>query len=272
MTLTATLVPPPATPDFRIYLQGLLVARCKRNPAYSIRSFARAIGTDHSTLSQFLRGKRRISGKLMRTWATQVGLGPVETEDFIHTNLSGASKGGALQSPPMRELSLDAFRLIADWYHYAILELVDTRDFRADARWIARSLGISVAEAHEAIERLMRLELLQTREDGSLKRRPGRVTTTGNGFTAAAFRQLQAQVLEKALRALEEIPPERRDQSSMTFAFDTARLPEAKAILRKFRRQFCDRLQQGTVGNSVYQLGLSFYPVSTVGAPERGEL
>ncbi len=43
----------------------------------------------------------------------------------------------------------------------AILALTRTADFHADSRWIARTLGVSVDEVNVALQRLLRLGLLQ---------------------------------------------------------------------------------------------------------------
>ena len=57
-------------------------------------------------------------------------------------------------------LTGETVALIADWYHFAILELTRLSEFRADSRWIARVLDISVDEVNVALQRLIRLDLL----------------------------------------------------------------------------------------------------------------
>ena len=54
-------------------------------------------------------------------------------------------------------MSIDKFSVISEWYHYAILELTYVSGFKADYKWIARKLSITVEEAKVAIERLIRL-------------------------------------------------------------------------------------------------------------------
>ena len=152
--------------------------------------------------------------------------------------------------------------MIADWYHYAILELVTLDSFQPSPKWIAKKLGISLHQASAAIERLQRLEYLETDEQGRWINCSGNNTTVGNDFTAVAFRKLQRQVLEMAVVALEEVPLEDRDQSSMTLAIDSSRLPEIKEELRSFRRHLTEKYQRPGPRDSVYHLGLSFYPVT----------
>jgi uncharacterized protein (TIGR02147 family) len=78
----------------------------------------------------------------------------------------------------------------------------------------------------------------------------------------SARKSLQRQILTKALAALDDVPIENRDQSSMTLAIDSSKLNEAKKMLKKFRRDFTKHLQESKIRNHVYHLSLSFYPVT----------
>lgn len=46
----------------------------------------------------------------------------------------------ALSDP--NQLSMDQFAIIADWYHFAILNLINTPGFKSDISWIAKRLGL----------------------------------------------------------------------------------------------------------------------------------
>jgi plasmid maintenance system antidote protein VapI len=261
---------PAASPgDFRRFLQQELVRRCRGNPRYSLRSFARALSIEPSALSKILRGRRAVTPAMFASLSQKLALTAEQAEALRPAQpvLRALARGAGGDEPAepsdsgYRQLTLDTFHLISDWYHYAILELTAVRQFEPDARWVARALGLSVAEAQEAVERLVRLGFLKV-ERGRWVDCSDSVTTVGNEFTAAAFRQLQRQVLEMALGALEDVPLEQRDQSSMTMAINSRRLPEAKERIKRFRRQLCAFLQAGGSKDRVYQLGISLYPVS----------
>ena len=78
----------------------------------------------------------------------------------------------------------------------------------------------------------------------------------------AARRKLQTQILEKAKLAIENTPITERDQSSITMAIDSNKIPEAKERIKQFRRDLCDFLKDSPNQNRVYHLSLSLYPVS----------
>ena len=89
----------------------------------------------------------------------------------------------------------------------------------------------------------------------------GNLSTTNNPFTNIAFKHLQKQVLSMAIESMDMVPMERRDQSSITFAINSSKLGHAKELLKKFRRELAELMQTGEK-DEVYQLSMSFYPVT----------
>lgn len=236
-------------------LQEELLRRCKKNAKYSLRAFAKALGVDASLLSKILRGERVPGRKVAETIAQRLEL---KAQDRARLFGVGAVSNG------YQDLTLDHFHLIADWYHYAIFELFVVKDFKSEPRWIAARLGITASEARLALERLERLELVERDEKGRYRRVTDHITTVGNTFTASAFRKLQKQILKQALSALEEIPMNYRDQSSLTVAIRADRIDGVKQKIKAFRRELCQELEQDQERDSVYQLSVSFFPVTGV--------
>jgi DNA-binding MarR family transcriptional regulator len=250
---------PSSDDTIRRALQSELIRRCQKNPKYSLRSYARSLGLDPSTVSQILRGKRGLAQKQRDRLLQQVSwLG----EALVQTGAAADSKG---PTPEFTPLTLDAFTVIADWHHFALSQLLQLpaldHDPRTLPRQAARALGITVSEVRAALERLERLEIIVLENDRYVVHE-GNITTTGNAFTAAAYRKLQKQLLEKSITALEELPIEVRDQTSMTMRMRASRLPEARERLRKFRREFCAEFEADPACDEVYQLCLSYFPLS----------
>jgi uncharacterized protein (TIGR02147 family) len=256
--------------EFRFFLQEELIRRCKRNPRFSLRAFARALDVEASALSKILNGKRALTRRMLHRMSEQLGLGPDQVSEFerILPNTRSGTRRAQRTEGDFRQVSVDVFNAISDWYHYAILELLTVRGFQPNAQWIARAVGISVSETNFAIERLERLGLLEQLPDGSW--RAGQMTTTGSNYTAAAFRKLQKQILLQASDAVDSVPLELRDQSSMTMAVRLDRLPQAKDKIRAFRRELCAFLQEGGTHDEVYQLTISLFPASRVHEIEPG--
>src|SRR2546421_309690 len=94
--------------DFRLFLQSILVERCKKNSNYSLRAFAKSLRIDHATLSQILRGKRSLSEATKQKLGEALGLGPAEMEKFKTCGV----KTGVIEPAQVRhfrQLALDTF-------------------------------------------------------------------------------------------------------------------------------------------------------------------
>lgn len=273
MSNVASVCPESNTQDFRFFLQEELLRRCKKNPRFSLRAFARTLDVEASSLSKILNGKRTLTKKMLHRLCTQLGLGPDQVKEF-EDRLPQASppRQGATGGLPLsgrddyQQVSADTFNAISDWYHYAILELITVRGFEASPIWIARVLDITASEANFAIERLRRLGLLKSRDDGNWE--AGKLTTNAEGgeVTAAAFRKLQRQILSQAIDVMENVPLTERDQSSITMSVSKERLAEAKNRIRAFRRELCAFLQDDAPHDDVYQLSISLFPVTRLAA------
>lgn len=245
-------------PDFRVFLRQDLVQRCRRNPQYSLRAYARFLQTEPSALSRLMRGRRALSRKMFAHLADRCGLSPEQRTHF-HDRHFGLPAAETPESS-YETITADRFQLLADWYHWALVELVRVEGFSNDARRLARVLGISVAEVQEALARLLRLGLL--REDGGQWIAVDRFTTVDFPGSTTALRELQRQYLQKASAALEDIPFEERDQSTLTLACDPADLPQLKKAIRQFRRSLDSLAARGAHKQRVYALTVALFPLT----------
>lgn len=250
----------PASPSssFRLRLQSELAARCARNPQYSLRSFARHLDIDHSTLSQFLRGKRKLTEATIQKLGAALKISSQEIESYIEHH-----RRWPVADPSVEEatrLTRDAAEMISDWYHYAILELTRLESFRADSSWVARVLGISVDEVNVALVRLCHLGLLSMEGDRWVDRSQGLVVSVGD-FTQTAIDRLWSQVRALALASLKD-PARIHEHSSMTLAVDSKRLPEITEKIASFRSDLLEMLQQDSAPNDVYRLEISLFPIT----------
>jgi transcriptional regulator with XRE-family HTH domain len=239
---------------FRLWLQKQFTERCKKNPRYSLRAFAKTLDLDASSLSQILSGKRKLSKKGIQNICDKLSATPKELQMFGLIENNNETEENYLQ------VDIDTFSVISEWYHYAILELTYVSGFKTDPRWIAKKLSITVEESKSAIERLKRLGLL-LEENGSLIKSSKRLTNNGTVNTSGAHKELQKQIISKALIAVDEVPQDEKDITSMTMAIDTKNLDKARLIIQKFRRDLCELLEDGNQ-EQVYNLGIQLYPIS----------
>lgn len=249
--------------SIRHLLQREFLERCGKNRVYSLRGYARALAINPSSLSRILRCERPVSEKMAVRLAARLGIKKFKPDRSQDLKIARGSSGGP-KKIDYHQLSEDTFSVISDWYHFAILELTYLKNFRSQVAWIARALSINVAQANAAIERLLRLNLLTFDSTGTWKNTSGSHTNLNDDNKAAAYRKLQKSVLEMALSALAEVPIEERDQTAMTMAINTKRLPEAIEAITEFRRKISAICEQDTERDQVYQLGISLYPLTRI--------
>jgi transcriptional regulator with XRE-family HTH domain len=112
--------------DLPAMLATELGRRRGRNPRYSLRAFARALGTHHTTLSQILHRRRRLTARAINQLGARMGL----SEDAM-----GRAR---------REESCAA-----------ILRLTADPRFRPDSRRIAIMTGIPLDDVNVALHWLL---------------------------------------------------------------------------------------------------------------------
>jgi uncharacterized protein (TIGR02147 family) len=155
---------------------------------------------------------------------------------------------------------LDKFRIVADWHHFAILALANTRGFRKDPNWIARRLGIKVPETKDALERLISIGLLVP-QGKTLKAVNDANITTSDDVRSAAIQENHNQHLRKSAEALRTIIPELREFHNITLSANLSDVVRAKKLLREFIVRFNAEIESPQ-SEEVFQLNFQFYPLS----------
>jgi uncharacterized protein (TIGR02147 family) len=222
---------------------------------------AQQLGLPSGRLSEILNGRRRLSRPLAEKISEALAYPPKKRAKFL--DLVDSQNGGWIETtekPGYLQLSTDAFHVLADWYHFAILSLIETDDFNPAPAAIAQRLGISPTQARSSLDRLIRLGLIRVLTDGTILKTSANISTT-HDVESAALRFSHKQNLELAIASLEDHAINERDITSMTMAVDSEKLPIAKAMIKKFRRDVCTFLEGG-VKNEVYNLNVQLIPLT----------
>ncbi len=249
--------------DPRTLLRQELARRCEKNPRYSLRAFARALGMSHTVLSLVLSGKRPPSRGVLTKAVETLSLSAEERAALLE-KWNTASARRSILSIGYQQIDLDKVAVISEWHYFAILSLLEVRGARWEARWISRRLGIPEVMASAAMERLERMGLVA--KQGARWRQTGLPLKVENSVSTPATRRFQHQILEKAIHSLENDPMEVRHMSSTTLAMDPSQIPYAREKIRQFRRQLARSLERKGPRTVVYNLATQIYPIS-----QRGE-
>jgi uncharacterized protein (TIGR02147 family) len=258
--------------NYRDILKDELERRCQHNPRYSLRAFARDLDLSPARVSEILQSKTGLSKERAIEVAKKLGFSASETEYFADLVESEHARSQVKKNLAKIRLNkhenkthqlvqLDTFKLISDWYHFAILELLTLKCAQHKVSWISESLQISEYEAQSAIERLIRLGFLIVKKGKWLPADENSVTTAE--ISSDAIRRFHAQILTKAIQALNLQPIEERDFTTLTLAFSRGQMQDAKDELKKLRRDFVKKFGSSEQSDSVYCLAFQFFQLTS---------
>jgi transcriptional regulator with XRE-family HTH domain len=246
-----------ADSGYRALLWQELADRKAHNPQYSLRAFARDLGISVTALSQALSSKRHLSKKNLLKVAEKLALSPNQVRRLLESIYSTEAREE--NSNEHRQLEEDCFRIMSDWYFYAILNLARLKDNRADPRWIADRLQISSIEAKNALLILRRSGFIVI-QDGKLSRRAAPLLFTPK-TNIPALTKFQKQNLKAAEKSLDLDPVEARYLVSFVMPADVGKIEAAKEMILKFQKRMTKFLESGSP-TEVYSLSIQLFPLS----------
>ncbi|OFZ45708.1 MAG: hypothetical protein A2381_14760 [Bdellovibrionales bacterium RIFOXYB1_FULL_37_110] len=261
---------------YQHYLRAEFEGRKLRNPSYSLRAYARDIGLAAPKLSEILRGKCGLSEESAKKLATELALSEKEASVFINQVIAKHSRKKTEREKAQKileslkehhsfdEIALDAFKIIADWYHFAILELTEVEDFRSNISWIAKRLNLTKSVTSEAVERLFDTGLLAKKSNGDWYQTEA-ILATPSGIPSSEIKKHHRQILSKAEDALINVPIKERDFSTTTLAVSESQLDEIQKEIKDFRRRLAKKINQSKNKERVYCLSIQFFPLDYKG-------
>jgi len=260
--------------DYRDFLRALYTERKARGLSY--RWLARRAGlSSPSFLKSVIDGQKNLAPTTATRVAVALGLREDgseyfrllvqanQTDDAAEQRRIRAQLARLRRHQDVQELAAARDAYYREWYFPAIRELATTTHFRADARWIARTLRpkITIPAAKRALAVLERIGLLRRDAAGELRASNQQVTTElePKSDQVATFHRA---MLERAASALSDIARDERDISSITLCVEPNGLPAFKKRIQQLRRELLDEFDAGASGAQVVQLNLQLFPVS----------
>lgn len=235
----------------------------RANPHYSLRAYARDLGVHPATMSQIIKGNRPLPLKDSGRVVEKMNLGPKERTLFLESLLKSKVKLDNIKIDDLDErfmLDESHYKIIAEWEHYAVLDLFELKGFEATLLEISQRLGITENRADVVVNNLLTAGLLSAEKDATFKKVHEDVRTTED-IKSQALKDSHKEAMKMGIDKLDEIEVELRDFSSTTVAVDLDKLPEAKAIIREFRQKMSKLLRDGEK-TDVFQLAIQFYPLT----------
>ena len=256
----------------QIAIQNLLRRKLteaqSRNPNYSIRAFAAKLKMNSGPLSAILNGKRFISKIIAEQIAEELYLDPQEKADLLklfpekRRYVKMTTKNIDYTDPAYLALSAAQFRAISEWQHYAILSLMNIKDFKGTPEWISTRLGISLNQVEQAIDRLISCGMIEEKDDGSFVRQIPKIRTTDD-IIDLSIKKSHEETLDIAKKKLHDVDIKERDFSHITLGINPEALPKAKVLIREFQDKLSELLETGPK-SEVYRFSTQLFPLTII--------
>lgn len=259
--------------EARHILSEALNERLAHNPGYSLRAFARSLEISPQLLSNVINGKRGLSATLAEKIANKIHLSEYEKTLFMESLKATFSRSKAQRivaraklrsmrsTGHAKNLELDLFKIISNWHHLALLELIKVADTKKNnPSWFAKKLGISENEVVMALGRLERLELVSKLVAGWKVNQD--IVIADKGISSESVRNFHRQILEKATQALSTQTSHERYGSSSVIPIRVKNVEVAKKLIQEFRIKFDNEISDSENGEEIYGLSFQFFRLS----------
>jgi uncharacterized protein (TIGR02147 family) len=263
--------------DYREFLREYYREKKATEYGFSHRSFSRRAGLQSSNyLKLVMEGERNLTPEMANQFAAACRLSDRESDYFCELVAFNQARDTRERDRCHERLrrfreyrkihKLDAAQAAyhSSWYVPAIRELAALENFSGDPKWIASLLKpkIAQAQAQQALDTLLALGLLVRKDDGKLEQSSPLVTTGSAGPLGHHVANYHRAMMAQAAEALDTVPREEREISSLTLCVSQDVLLELKERIREFRRELLQLAELEGKPERVVQLNFQLFPMS----------
>jgi len=265
--------------DYRAFLREWLEDERLRRPAVSLRWAAQRLAMDPSLFSKILAQERHLSHSRVQPVCDLLGLEGAEAEYFRLCVHYAKSKGHReaqacfVRMAELRRVSpvpLDDIQVAywESWIHVALRSLLSCGRFGDDWERLGGMLRPrqSARKVREAVLLLERIGLAAKDDDGIWQVRDA-FLRDGSSAQAPMVRHFHRQSLLLSLEAIESLPKECRDLSSLTVSIPPEGYPRLVEMIREFRSRVLATVAGMDSPDRVYQLSLQLVPLGLPDEP-----
>jgi uncharacterized protein (TIGR02147 family) len=257
------------------FLKHVLLEKKHKNPLFSVRAWSKHLGfTSASMLASVLREDRRLKPALAIKIGRTLGLSEEERKYFeilaLLENAQTLEEKAIYEDVlnflrPRHEylnVELEKFKLISDWYHSVILEMINLKGFLGELNFITSRIigGLPAVTLQKAVVRLRALGLLKVRRDGKWVRTP-KEPYSGEDVPNEAIRNHHSQMLDRAKLAIAEQSVTERVFWGSSIAIRLSDFNKVEKLIQQFHRQV-HKLESKGDADEVYRLNTQFFKLT----------
>lgn len=261
--------------DYRAWLKERAEELKGEKPFFSYRFIALKLGINAGLVARVFNGQAHLSLKHLAGIAKLYGLLGAEAEYFeelVRFGRAKTQKDGDRHFARLQAIRGVTFRTVADdqieyygaWQHNALRTLLSIQSFKGQNYKRLGAMLVPPLEAQavkESLELLEKLKLVVRAKDGTYEV-PDALVSTGPEWKGALIRRFQREMIRLSAEALEAVPREERDVSSLTLPFSMCLMDIARERLRAFRQEMLALSRECENEDCVLQLNLQLFPVA----------
>ena len=240
----------------------------------SYRFLAKRLDIDPGFLVHIIQGSKHLAEKNIAAFAKYIGLNKRESAYFERLVLFGKARGEReiaecfkllmeLRDTCRREVNTRQYQYYLHWYIPAIRCLIAATEFTGNYAALGAQLvpSISAKEAEQSVKLLEKLGMIK-RGSGNVWETLDQHISTGDAWTSHTIRGFQKQTLELAVSALENLPKEDREISTLTFSIPKSEINAVQEMVREFRSRMANWAISTQDGDSVFQMNIQVFPLA----------
>jgi uncharacterized protein (TIGR02147 family) len=263
--------------DYRAYLRAYYDAAKRRPSGFSFRAFSKRAGFSSPNFFKLvIDGDRNLGSDSVGKFADALGLDDSErafftdlvafeqAENKVEKNRAFERLASSRRFRSARRIDSQLHDYLSHWYHPAIRELVMSREFREDPRWIAAQVRptITVKQAAHALELLLDLGLVVRNSQTQRLELREPTLTTEHEVMALGVANFHKQMLERATESIDTVPSALRDLAALTVCISSNRIGEVKERIHQFRESITELCENDPDASVVYQLSVQWFPLT----------
>jgi uncharacterized protein (TIGR02147 family) len=261
--------------DYRQFLKAIYDYNKSHNKIFSYRYIGQKVGMEASFIVRVFQGIAHISDDSVERWSSFLkleGKTALYFNALVHFCKTRSTiereacfkKLISLRDFQADQITSDQFSFFEKWYHIPIRSLLGMSWIDKSPKVISKLLvpNISVEEVERSIELLIRLGLVLKDQDDNYTLKSDFITPDLRNAPALAVRSFQHQTIALADQALEQIPKQLRDISTVSITLDPNDLVAIQDQIVQFRQSIMEFSRECEKPTTMFQLNIQLFPLT----------
>ncbi len=260
--------------DYREYLRDHYQFNKGNHRFFSLRYIARKTGIDASYYIKIVNKKKHIADRAIPVLIEFLKFDKLEAlyfQTLVHFNKARQNdqellyfeKLVSLRKPSAKTIAQDRYGYFSSWWNIALREELGIISFTDDFNDLAGRLqpDVTVSQARRSISLLEKFGMIQKNKNGVYKPADQFIINDGSS-SPAEVRSFQKETLNLALIALDRLPKQDRDISTLTVSTTRACFETICERLAALRNEIMELVKKEEKAEEVFQINFQVFPLT----------